>query len=455
MKRNALQDLVTWNNSKNRKPLIVWGARQTGKTYLIKELFAKKYFPNSYVYIDLRLEDGIREYCSQTVNPKQIIDYIELSKQTKINANTLLIFDEVQECPGIITSLKYFCQDYSDIPVIATGSMVRIKLKRINNDKKNINQFLFPVGKINQLTLYPMTFDEYLQNVNEPLLNKIKESYQIQQPLEQSVHELALNYVYKFMLIGGMPEALDYFIKTDDYLGAREILTDLYDNYLSDMQLYQISNETIIRTQHVYQNIHAQLNKNSKNFKVSQIESGKRNRDFQNAIDWLTMSHVVYKAQHLQDHITFPLTEKNEGLYRLYLADIGMFSYQSGLDGTQFLSNDANNTLSGIFFENYFACELIAKGNKLFYWTAKTNAEFEFVSQVVNYAIPMDVKKGRGVLNSLEKFKQYNSLKIAIKISKNNLGYDPKNKILTVPLYDAFLVAENIKSNIINNTSSF
>ena len=163
------------------------------------------------------------------------------------------------------------------------------------------------------------------------------------------------------------------------------------------------------------------------------------------------MSHVVHKAQHLQDHITIPFEEKNEGIYRLYLADIGMFVHQSGLDGTQFLSNDINNTLSGIFFENYFSCELIAKGNKLYYWTSKSNAEFEFVSQVSNYIVPMDVKKSKGVLNSSKKFRQFNSCKTIIKISKNNLGYDHDNNILTVPLYDAFLVAQDIKNKKILN----
>ena len=130
MERTALQKLVDWNSNKRKKPLIVWGARQVGKTYLIQELFAKKYYPNRYVYVDCKKEDEIRDFCSGTANAEKIIEYISLRKGQQINEQTLLIFDEVQECPNILSSLKYFCQDYREVPVIVTGSMVRIKLQR-------------------------------------------------------------------------------------------------------------------------------------------------------------------------------------------------------------------------------------------------------------------------------------------------------------------------------------
>ena len=178
MERIALQNLIDWNNNERKKPLIVWGARQVGKTYLVKDIFAETYYKNHYIYIDCKIEDEIRTFCSETANATKIIEYISLRKGKQINEKTLLIFDEVQECPNIISSLKYFCQDYRQIPVIATGSMVRIKLQREtrkpgsgNNDK-----FLFPVGKINQITVYPMTFDEFLMNSNEMLYNAVKKA---------------------------------------------------------------------------------------------------------------------------------------------------------------------------------------------------------------------------------------------------------------------------------------
>ena len=160
MERIALQKLIDWNNNKRKKPLIIWGARQVGKTYLVEELFAKTYYKNNYIYADCKKEDEIREFCSETANAEKIIEYISLRKGKQINENTLLIFDEVQECPNVISSLKYFCQDFREIPVIATGSMVRIKLQREAHKRgsRENNKFLFPVGKINKITIYTKTF---------------------------------------------------------------------------------------------------------------------------------------------------------------------------------------------------------------------------------------------------------------------------------------------------------
>ena len=144
------------NNNKRKKPLIVWGARQVGKTYLVQEIFAKTYYKDKYIYIDCKKEDNIREFCSRTANAEKIIEYISLNKGKPIDESTLLIFDEVQECPNIISSLKYFCQDFREIPVIATGLMVRIKLQRETHKRgvEDNDKFLFPVGKINQITIY-------------------------------------------------------------------------------------------------------------------------------------------------------------------------------------------------------------------------------------------------------------------------------------------------------------
>ena len=149
MKRNALNDLMSWNSNAKRKPLIVWGARQVGKTYLVRNLFAESVYKESYIYIDCKIEDEIRRFCEKTANPAKIIEYISLSKGRKINENTLLIFDEVQECPNIVSSLKYFCQDFREIPVIATGSMVRIKILRESNKRgaSDGDKFLFPSEK--------------------------------------------------------------------------------------------------------------------------------------------------------------------------------------------------------------------------------------------------------------------------------------------------------------------
>ena len=446
MERIALQTLIDWDHSKRKKPLIVWGARQVGKTYLVKQLFAERYYKNKYIYIDCKKEDEIRDFCSKTANAEKIIEYISLRKGKQINENTLLIFDEVQECPNIISSLKYFCQDFSAIPVIATGSMVRIKLQRETHKRGpgDNGKFLFPVGKINQMTIYPMSFDEFLMNSNGMLYDTVKKAYESKQPLDGQIHELAMEQVYKYLLVGGMPEAVEASLDGGSLLESREILKVLYDNYLADMELYQASREAVLRSRALFQNIYRELNKESKNFSPGLIEEKSKTRDFATSVQWLTMAHVINQSFQLKEHITTPLMPDNESNFRLFLGDIGMFSYQSGINAASFVSNERENTLSGIFFENFVAGELIAKGHKLFYWRGKASAELEFIIESDNKIYPLDVKKGRGTLNSLEKFSNHNRFEFAIKVSKNNYGYNPGQRLLTVPFYFIPFVAKDL-----------
>ena len=446
MERIALQKLIDWNDNKRKKPLIVWGARQVGKTYLVEELFAKKYYKNNYIYVDCKKEDEIREFCSKTANAEKIIEYISLRKGRQINEKTLLIFDEMQECSNIISSLKYFCQDFREIPVIATGSMVRIKLQRETHKRgsRENDKFLFPVGKINQITIYPMTFDEFLMNSNKILYDTIKKAYESKQPLNKQIHELAMEQVYKYLLVGGMPEAVEAYVDRDNLLEAREILKVLYDNYLSDMELYQASQEAVLRSRVLFQNIYRELNKESKNFSPGLIEERSKTRDYATSIQWLTMAHIVNQSFQLKEHITTPLMPDSESSFRLFLGDIGMFSYQSGINAASFVSSERENTLSGIFFENFVANELIAKEHKLFYWRGKASAELEFIIESNNKLYPLDVKKGRGTLNSLEKFSNHNKFDYAIKVSKNNYGFNPEQKLLTIPFYFIPFVAQDL-----------
>ena len=456
MERIALQKLIDWDKDKRKKPLIVWGARQVGKTYLVKEIFAETYYKNNYIYIDCKKEDEIREFCSETANAEKIIEYISLRKGKQINEKTLLIFDEVQECPNIISSLKYFCQDYREIPVIATGSMVRIKLQR-ETHKRGSNEndkFLFPVGKINQITVYSMTFDEFLMNSNKILYNAIKKAYEDKQPLDSQIHELALEQVYKYLLIGGMPEAVEAYIEDNNLLESREILKVLYDNYITDMELYQASQEAVLRSRVLFQNIYRELNKESKNFSPGLIEEKSKTRNFATSIQWLTMAHIVNQSFQLKEHITMPLIPDSESNFRLFLGDIGMFSYQSGINAASFISSERENTLSGIFFENFVANELIAKEHKLFYWRGKSSAELEFIIESDNKLYPIDVKKGRGTLNSLEKFSNHNKFEYAIKVSKNNYGYNPEQKLLTVPFYFIPFVSKDLADGTMTTITS-
>ena len=440
MDRLALNDLIEWNNNKFRKPLIVWGARQVGKTYLILELFAKQYYPDNYLYIDFKYEDEIRDFCFETANAQKIIEFISLQKDIDINENTLLIFDEVQECPNIISALKYFCQNYREIPVIATGSMVRVKLQREVSNK----QFLFPVGKIDQINIFPMSFDEFLLNANHNLYKAVLNAYNDKKPLSNQIHEMALDYVYKYLLVGGMPEVVDVYLNGGSLLDSQRILKTLYDNYLADMELYQASRESIIRSRLLFENIYKELNKEAKNFSPGLLKENSKTRDFYTAINWLSMAHIINQSFQLKEHVSMPLIQENETYFRLYLNDIGMFSYQSDINAASFLSNDRENVLSGIFYENFVANELKVKGHGLFYWKGKDSAELEFIVESNNKLYPIDVKKNKGSLNSLKKFSDHNKFEFAIKVSKNNYGYNETQKLLTVPFYFVPFMANDL-----------
>lgn len=453
MYRKYIENLIEWKESFNRKPLIVWGARQVGKTYLIKEIFAKEFFPNKYIYVDCRTEHNFVDYCIEHVNAKEVIEYLSLDRDMVIDKDTLLIFDEAQECLPIITLMKYFCQDFKEIPVIVSGSMVRIKIQREHSRRGlgNKNQFLFPVGKINQLTIYPMNFEEFLLNRNKQLYDKILSTYKSNKICDEIVHNKALEVFYEYLLIGGMPEVVDTFIKTNSYQIAKETLKDLYDNYLADMDLYQASPESIVRAKKIFENIYTQLNKGSKNFKVSLIEKDAKGRSMRSPIDWLSLAYLINKASLVKENVTIPLIDSDESLFRLYLSDIGVFSYQSRINATTFIDKKSRNSLSGIFFENYVALELVRAGYKLFYWKGKENAEFEFIVEYDSTVIPINVKKSRGTLASLEKFKNHNKLFLAIKISENKYGYDENNKILTIPFYYVPFLINTLKEGAIND----
>ena len=444
MERLAANDLEKWYSSKRRKPLVIWGARQIGKTYLARELFAKKHF-RDFVYIDLKKDNKAADFFSTTSNPEEYLQYIETRYSKRIASDVPLIFDEVQQCHQVLSSLKYFCQDYPELPIIATGSLVRLSIRQ--QSKSDADDFLFPLGKVDSLFVYPMTFEEYLLNTNPTMLEKIKTAYSTITPLKPYEHELAMDMLYEFLTIGGLPEALDIFVGEHSYVDAAKAIENVYSNYLADMYTYNVSNETILKTRKVYGNIFSQLNKENKNFKITQVEQGKSNRDYFNAFQWLELANIIYRSRRLTGKVTLPLLEDTEGLFRIYLCDEGMFAYQSKIPRSDFFVRDRRNTLSGIFYENYVADEFTAKGIPLFFWTGKGAHEFEFVVENQGSVLPVDVKKGNSKMNSLQSFRNFNPHSTAIKISSANFGYNAEQDILTIPLYAVFAFADNIKRN--------
>ena len=277
MERIYTKQLLDWYKKPRRKPLIMWGARQVGKTYLLKELFLKKYFKD-YVYIDFSKHDDLSNYFNSTCNPQNYLDYIETRFGKRITPEVPLVMDEIQNCPLVLTSLKYFCEDYRSLPIIATGSMVRLSVQK-NKKELDEKHFLFPTGKIDSITIYPLTFEEFLMNTNPRLQKKIIEAYNTKQPLESIYHSMAMSLLHQYLLLGGLPEVIDTFLQTKSYVEAKEVLNSVYKSYLCDMEFYNISTANILKTRKVYRNIFNELNKENKNFKVSNIEKGKSNRD--------------------------------------------------------------------------------------------------------------------------------------------------------------------------------
>lgn len=441
MKRKYLSRLLEWKDNPRRKPLMVWGARQVGKSYLIKDLFAEVYYPNSYLRIDCSSDSVFTRYVFENANLDKVLKFISINYGFDVTKDTLLIFDEVQECLPVVSLLKQFCELRRDIPVIATGSLVRIKIKRQTTKRGKFakNEFLFPVGKINQLNVFPMTFDEFLMNYKPNLYDEIKKSFLSGKDMD-NLHQTCISIFNEYIAIGGMPEVIDAYIdeisqRNPNALSeARSILKDIYADYLDDMSLYQASPESVIRSKAIFENIYGQLNKENKNFKCSQIEKNSKNRDMVSPIDWLTTARVAAKSCELKEKVTSPLVTSSESLFRLYLSDVGIYALQSHLSSNDFASS-IYGEFSGYFYENYLATELIARDYKLFYWKGKRDAELEFVLEVNGRIIPIDIKKGKGTLKSLEEFRNHNKKDLAVKVSSGRYGFDRENFILNIPFY--------------------
>lgn len=456
MKRKYLDDLIKWNDDPKRKPLMVWGARQVGKSYLIEELFAKVYYKGRYKRIDCSDDSDFVNYVLNNDKLSKVLEYIEIQYDFKPDKDHLLIFDEAQACLPIIKMMKHFCEQRRDIPVIVTGSLVRLKILRDAHKRggyANNTKFLFPVGKINQLYMYPLTFDEFLMNFNNKAYEYLKRSFKNNEQIDFLMHKNLIDMFNDYLFVGGMPEVVDTFLSNQhNRLEAFEKVVvktkEIYDDYLADMDLYQASPESIIRSRSIYKDIYKQLNKENKNFKFSLTENGAKSRDMANPIGWLVTAKVVNQSFLLKEKVTSPLIKDEDSLMRLYLSDIGMFTYQSGLNAKTFLF-DKDNALSGIYYETFVSTELIARGFELFYWKGKRDSELEFIVNVSTRIIPIDVKKGKDKMTSLEEFRQHNKKDIAIKISSNQYGYDKQFKLLTVPFYYVPFLLDNLQKGAI------
>ena len=362
MHRNILEKLIAWKSSRNRKPLSLSGARQTGKTYIVRK-FGKEYFED-IIEINFERNDEFKTIFNGSLEPKQIIVNLENYFGRRIfPEKTLLFFDEIQSCPSAITSLKYFFEDANEYFVIAAGSLLGVAISRNFNNKK----FSFPVGKIESLRIYPMNFEEFLIAMKEDILiETIKECFKNNEMMPKLLHDKALKLYRDYLVIGGMPEAVKEFINTGSYIESTKIVNQIYDDYLSDMPKYASGNEAI-KNKNCYDSIAKQLLKTNKSFKYSEVQKGKNAQYFGSSIDWLINAGIALKSK-LLDQTSLPLDfHTSEFLFRIYLSDVGLFRYKANLKINNILDIEYRDDMTGILAENYVACELASYGIPLYY----------------------------------------------------------------------------------------
>lgn len=384
MQRSIMQDLQLWKNSSHRKPLILQGARQVGKTYILKEFGRQCY--KQVVYLNFESQPKIHAYFSEDLNPKKIIQNLALHFNLSITPEeTLLIFDEIQECPRALNALKYFCEDTPEYPIAAAGSLLGVKLSPTG----------FPVGKVDLLNLYPMTFFEFLSALDKQSWRDFCENITEEERINASLHDELMNALRQYMVIGGMPEAISIYQKTQDYQAVRAQQETILRTYELDFAKHAPQNESMKISQ-LWHAIPSQLAKENKKFMFSAVRPSARAREYESSIEWLNQAGMIHQVYQISIP-SIPLDAYcDKNAFKVYGLDVGLLGAMSQLppqivlDPTQIFEE-----FKGAFTENYVLQELIAAKHKsLYYWTSDGRAELDFVIQHELKAYPLEVKAG-------------------------------------------------------------
>jgi len=431
MKRKILDSLVEWKNNEERKPLILNGARQVGKTYVLEQ-FGSEQFEN-VIYLNMEIEGAVRDFIDKELSPRKIIQFLEaVKKQEIIPDKTLVFFDEIQACERALTSLKYFCEQTPEYHIAAAGSLLGVAINREN--------YSFPVGKVNELYMYPLDFEEFLWALGyEKLAEEIKDHYISNEAMPDALHNVALELYRKYFIVGGMPAAVDSFIKTDSFLKVQIIQNDILNEYIADMAKYA-DTATSVKIRACYDSIPAQLAKENTKFQYKVVQRGGTAAIFGEAIEWLNLANITLKCQRLE-HGFIPINAYMDLInFKLYMGDIGILTLRSEVPLQTILSTiETDNTYLGAMTENYVAQCFKGKKYRLAYWQSEGKAEVDFVLQIDGKVVPVEVKKGmRNRSKSLGVFMEKYQSEYAIRISKKNFGFE--NKIKSVPLYAAFCI---------------
>lgn len=428
MKRKIMQRLINWKGKgKNRKPLVLNGARQVGKTYLLKE-FGQDHFQN-IVYVNLEINRQVRAYFEENLEPKKILQFLEVFAEDRIvPEDTLIILDEIQACEKALTSLKYFYEELPQYCVAAAGSLLGVAINR--------KQYSFPVGKIETIDLYPMDFEEFLWAVKKEFLAaEIRRCFEQMASMPEGLHAEAIEYYRQYLIIGGMPAVINRYLETERLLDVTEVQSEIVDNYIADMAKYAANTDSV-KIRACYNSIPAQLAKENKKFQYKVVQKGGTTALFGVSIEWLNLAGVVIKCQKIEHGYEPIPVYADLASFKLYMSDAGILTMKSALPYHIILSGEGN-TFLGALTENYVATQLTANGYDLYYWTSEYSAELDFVIMKDQKVYGIEVKKGEHVRSkSLSQFiKKYHPYR-AVRFSAKNFG--DENGIWSIPLYAAF-----------------
>lgn len=430
MERKILKFLINWKNSSNRKPLILYGARQVGKTY-ITITFGKRYYKN-IVYINMEDSEKIQKIFEQDLNTNRILRELSvISGETILKEDTLIIFDEIQACERALTSLKYFCENAPEYHIIAAGSLLGIAVNREN--------FSFPVGKVDMKTLYPLDFEEFLTALDKAdLALMIREHFNDNS--EFSLHTTAMDLYKTYLVLGGMPHAILTYIEKKDFNFVLAEQKTINDSYIADMAKYATPDETI-KIIATFSSIPAQLAKENKKFQYKLIKSGARAYDYEYPIEWLRASGVINKCIKITEGKLPLIVYAQNDFFKIYMTDTGLLCSKFSIPANLILSsNDNLNNFKGALAENYVCSALVTNGYIPYYWESNGKAEVDFVIQDQHgNIIPIEVKSGDNVNSkSLQVFIKKYKPEYSIRISAKNFGFE--NNIKSIPLYATFCI---------------
>jgi predicted AAA+ superfamily ATPase len=391
MERLLMQDLIAWKDNPNKKPLVLQGVRQCGKTFLLEE-FAKRYYTD-VVYYRFDKDAKIKEFFEQDLDPKRIIKDLGMARSKAIKPHeTIIIFDEIQECGNAVTSLKYFYEDAPEYHVVSAGSLLGIAMKKGTS---------FPVGKVEFLSLYPMNFYEFLYAQNEMLAEELKKS-SFKDSIWKSFRNELLEKYRDYHAIGGMPEAVKIWLETKNIEEVEKKQDEILIGYQKDFVKYADVKD-YPKISAVWQSIPSQLGKENRKFIFSQVKKGWRAKDLEDALIWLINAGLVYKVENIEKPY-YPISSyADHAFFKLYMCDIGLLRRHADLPAAiVFDDTPAYREFKGAMAENYIACELKRiygklKDKNLYYWTARgsAKAEVDFIVQDdVKYIIPIEVKAG-------------------------------------------------------------